>query len=114
MIVPAQNFGNIGKTDAVPVPLCGDALFLHLGHGKASVNKGIGYDKYGVSIQSAQMEIQHRTGGFQAGFHGIVQIDSKHPGEVNRVHGNGIRLNFVRNINGHLDVLIHRQEQLGI
>ena len=114
MIIPVQDFGYIGKADAVSVSLCGDALFLHLGHGKAFINKGIGYDKYGVPIHSAQMEIQHRTGSFQAGFHGIVQVNSKHPGEVNRVHGNGIRLNFVRNVDGHLDILIHRQEQLGI
>lgn len=104
IIITVQDFRHIVEVDAMSVPFCGYALFVHLGYRKPFVSKRIGYDKHGILIHFAQMEINGRLLCFKACFHGVIQINPKHPGKVDGFHMDGI--DVIRNINIYFDILV--------
>ena len=58
------------------------------------------------------MEMQERALRLQARLDCIVQIDPQHPHQIHRIHVHTI--DHVRDIHLHLNLPVHRQEQLRI
>ena len=112
IIIPIQNLPHSIKPDPTPLPLSAHILLTHLPQRKPPVHKRIGQKEHHIPLHPAQMETQERALRLQAGLDRIVQIDPQHPHQIHRIHVH--RINHIRDIHLHLNLPVHRQEQLRI